>query len=350
MPRGTQNQSLEMSQPDLVAQAEFRRRALASGIQSLLLDFGFAKPIPILPAVALGMLVDDIKFIVAYGSGLMSPVTFVQQLNSLSSLIRGRFSLNIVAGHSPDEQCSYGDFLDHDRRDQRTDEFLAVCHAFWRGEKDIDFEGRHYRIQKGNLNAPFISDDRRHPEIYIAGNSEQAERLSMSRGDCWMRIADTAENVGKAAAPVLEQGIDVGLRMSVVVRPTHEEAVAAAYDLVGGMEPGDPVRRVEQHFIQRSDSVSMHDLYRRPSRTGSDRHCGPAPCSTHGTPAIAWSARPRRSLRRSSSTRPQGFPSSSYRDGRSSTAWNSLACMSCRSFEAWSEPRASSPCLSLEAR
>ncbi len=233
------------------------------------------------------MLVDDIKFIVAYRSGLMSPVTFVQQLNSLSSLIRGRFSLNIVAGHSPDEQRSYGDFLDHDRRYERTDEFLAVCHAFWRGEKDIDFEGRHYRIQKGNLNAPFISDDRRHPEIYIAGNSEQAERLSMSRGDCWMRIADTAENVGKAAAPVLEQGIDVGLRMSVVVRPTHEEAVAAAYDLVGGMQTGDPVRRVEQHFIQRSDSVSMHDLYRRAEQDWLGPALWAGAVRTHGTPAIA---------------------------------------------------------------
>ena len=60
----------------------------------------------------------------------MSPVTFVQQLNTLSNLIGGRFALNIVAGHSPEEQRSYGDFLDHDRRYDRTDEFLAVCRAF----------------------------------------------------------------------------------------------------------------------------------------------------------------------------------------------------------------------------
>ncbi len=88
VPRGTQNLLIEMSQPDLVGQAEFCRRALPAGIESLLLDFGFAKPDPILLAAALGLVVDDIKFIVAFRSGLMSPVTFVQQLNTLSNADR----------------------------------------------------------------------------------------------------------------------------------------------------------------------------------------------------------------------------------------------------------------------
>ena len=243
--------------------AEFCRGALASGIDSLLVDFGYAKVDPILLSAALAMLVDDINFIVAYRSGLMSPVAFVQQINTLSALIAGRFSLNIVAGHSPDEQRAYGDFLDHDRRYERTDEFLAVCHAFWRGERDIGFSGEHYRIEKANLNTPFVSDRRRHPEIYIAGNSEPARRLAVSRGTCWMRLGDTAQNVGRAAAAVLDLGIEVGLRMSMIARPTREEAVAAARDLVEVLGPGESARKVEGGFIRRSDSVSMNDLYQR---------------------------------------------------------------------------------------
>ena len=196
VPRGTQNRLIEIGLPDLDPQVDFCRRATAAGIDSLLVDFGYAKPDPILLAAALGSQVDDITFIVAYRSGLMSPVAFVQQLNTLSALIGGRFSLNIVAGHSPDEQRAYGDFLDHDRRYERTDEFLEVCHAFWRSERDINFSGQHYRIDKANLNTPFVSDHRRSPEIYIAGNSEPARRLAVSRGTCWMRLGDTAENVG----------------------------------------------------------------------------------------------------------------------------------------------------------
>jgi alkanesulfonate monooxygenase len=287
VPRGTQNRLVEFSLPELKPQAEFCRRALAAGIDSLLVDFGYAKADPILLSAALGMLVDDITFIIAHRSGLTSPVAFVQQLNTLSALIEGRFSLNIVAGHSPDEQRAYGDFLDHDARYARTDEFLAICHAFWRGERDVSFTGVHYRIEKSNINTPFVSAGRRHPEIYIAGNSEPARQLALSRGTCWMRLGDTAENVARDAATVLEHGIEVGLRMSVIARPTRKEAVAAARELVERLGPGNSERKVEGGFIRRSDSVSMNDLYRRAEEEWLAPTLWAGAVRTHGAAAIA---------------------------------------------------------------
>ena len=59
----------------------------------------------------------------------------VQQINTLSVLTRGRVSLNIVAGHTPHEQRYYGDFLAHDERYERTDEFLTICRRFWGGRR-----------------------------------------------------------------------------------------------------------------------------------------------------------------------------------------------------------------------
>jgi alkanesulfonate monooxygenase len=287
VPRGTQNRLVGISLPDLDAQADFCRRAVAAGIDSLLVDFGFAKPDPILLSAALGREVEDITFIVAYRSGLMSPVAFVQQLNTLSALIGGRFSLNIVAGHSPDEQRAYGDFLDHDHRYERTDEFLAVCHAFWRGERDIHFSGQHYRIEKGNLNTPFVSDRGRHPEIYIAGNSEPALWLAVSRGTCWMRLGDTAGNVGHDATGILDRGIEIGLRMSIIARPTREEARAAARELIEHIGTGALERTVEGGFIHRSDSVSMNDLYRRAEEEWLAPTLWTGAVRTHGAAAIA---------------------------------------------------------------
>lgn len=261
--------------------------ALASGIDSLLVDFGYAKADPILLSAAIGMLVDDITFIVAYRSGLISPVAFVQQLNTLSALIDGRFSLNIVAGHSPEEQRAYGDFLDHDARYERTDEFLAICHAFWRGERDINFSGAHYRIEKSNLNTPFVSPVRRHPEIYIAGNSDPARKLALSRGTCWMRLGDTVENVRRATAGVLDHGIEVGLRMSMIARPTRDEAVAAASELVERLGGGDSERKVERSFVNRSDSVSMNDLYIRAADEWLEPTLWTGAIRTHGAAAVA---------------------------------------------------------------
>ncbi len=137
--------------PDPKVQAYFCRKAEESGIDSLLLYFGFAKPDPILLAATLGQETQKIKFIIAYRSGLFAPTMFVQQLNTLSALIQGRLLLNIVAGYSPEEQRAYGDFLSHDERYERTDEFLAICHALWSQNGEVNFNGKYYQIEKGCL-------------------------------------------------------------------------------------------------------------------------------------------------------------------------------------------------------
>jgi alkanesulfonate monooxygenase len=287
VPRGTQNQIQAISMPELGPQIRFCRLARECGIDSLLLDFGYAKPDPILLAAALGMAVNDVKFIVAYRSGLICPVSFVQQLNTLSVLIKGRFSLNIVAGHSPDEQRSYGDFLEHDRRYARTDEFLAICHAFWRGERDIDFGGDYYRVEKANLNTPFVSDEGSHPEIFVAGNSDAARRLAIARGTCWMRLGDTIANVKGSADEVLSHGVELGLRLSMIVRPTRAEAIAASRELLERLGQGNSERKVESSFIERSDSVSMRDLHRRADQEWLSDCLWTGAVRTHGAAAIA---------------------------------------------------------------
>src|SRR5215469_6421595 len=111
--------------PDLESQIKFCRQAEEAGITGLLTDIGAAKPDPIVLAAALGLATERIEFIVACRSGLISPTTFVQQANTLSALLSGRLSLNIVAGHSPLEQRYYGDYLPRQDRYARTEEFLA---------------------------------------------------------------------------------------------------------------------------------------------------------------------------------------------------------------------------------
>jgi alkanesulfonate monooxygenase len=242
--------------PDLEAQTQFCRRAEENGIDSLLIDFGATKPDSILLAAALGMATEKIKLIVAYRSGLASPTAFVQQINTLSALIGGRFSLNIVAGHSPDEQRAYGDFLDHDERYARTDEFLAVCHAFWKGSAPVNFSGEYYHVENGTLNTPFVSGERKFPEIFIGGSSPPAQHLAIKHGTCWMRLADTPEKVRRDVQPVLAAGKEAGLRLSIVARRTRDEAVQAAYSLVAGVD-----QQSDAGFVKKSDSQSIASTY-----------------------------------------------------------------------------------------
>lgn len=278
--------------PDPNAQIDFCRHAEESGIDSLLVDFGFAKPDPMLLAAILGQGARKIKFILAYRSGLFSPAVFVQQLNTLSALINGRLLLNIVAGYSPEEQRGYGDFLSHDERYERTEEFLAACRAFWNAEAEVNFSGKHYRIEKGKLKTPFVSADRSSPEIIIGGGSAQAQRLALREGTCWMQLADAPERIRAGVSTVLESGVEAGLRLCVIARPTHEEAMEAALSLLGGEHHA---RKLDGQtaFIQRTDSVSFKAAYERGDTewltpnlwTGAVRVQGPTAISLVGSPA-----------------------------------------------------------------
>jgi alkanesulfonate monooxygenase len=256
--RAAQAAAAETGLPDLDAQIRFCREAEMCGIDSLLVDFNWLKPDPILLSTALGLATSRMRFIIAYRSGLMSPTAFVQQLNTLSSMIDGRFSLNVVAGYSPEEQRAYGDFLAHDERYARTAEFLAVCNAYWRtGRAECD--GRYYRIEGGRLHTPFVSSDGASaPELLIAGGSTQARELAVSQGTCWMMFAQPPEQIRAMAGPVLDAGKTIGIRAAVVVRPTREEALAAARRIVAQAERD---AASERRFIGGSDSVSMNRAY-----------------------------------------------------------------------------------------
>jgi alkanesulfonate monooxygenase len=218
--------------PDMEGWVHFARHAEEAGIESVLVALNHYEPDPLMISCALGRATKQLKFIAAYRSGLMQPTIFVQQINTLSGLIQGRIDLNIVAGSSTLEQRGYGDFLAHDERYARAEEFLAVCNAFWRGNGEVDFDGKYYRVERGNLNTPFIAPDRNAPEIYISGHSEASEQLAYSQGTCWLRVADTPEKLQPLVARVRERGIRICLRLGLICRPTREEAVGAAEALL----------------------------------------------------------------------------------------------------------------------
>src|SRR5437868_109052 len=280
--------SVEDGAPHIEMQVDFCRKAEEAGIDSLLTDFGYGKPDPMLLAAILGQQAKKIKFILAYRSGLFAPTMFVQQLNTLSSLIDGRLSLNIVAGYSPDEQRAYGDFLSHDERYERTEEFLAICRAFWESKDSVDFQGNHYRVEKGALKARYVSPDRSFPEIFIGGGSVQANRLALSQGTCWMRLPEASEALRESVAPVVARGVEVGLRLAVIARPTREEALNTAMAMAEGV---DRAREFVKTSVGHMDSVSFKASYEMGGRewltpclwAGAARIYGPAAIALVGS-------------------------------------------------------------------
>jgi alkanesulfonate monooxygenase len=277
--------------PDLASHLAFCTLAEQNGIDSLLMACGFYMPDPVPLVAALGTATRRIRFMLAYRSGLISPTAFVQQVNTLAALTAGRVSLNMVVGHSEQEQHCYGDFLPHDERYQRSDEFLAICRAFWRGGEAVDFAGKYYRIEGGKLGTPFLSAERTAPEIYLGGGSPLAREIAARHADCWLRLGDAPVKLRAEVEAMLEQGVEVGVRLSLIARPTRQEAVAAAAALLA---QGDEswVRKV---FVSGSDSDSMRatfalaaDASQWPTPylwTGAVASRGPSAVCLVGTPA-----------------------------------------------------------------
>ena len=161
------------------AQIALCQRAQECGIDSMLMAIGFTRPDPLLLSVMLGQKTKKINFMVAVRPGLISPTLFVQQINTLSCLVNGRVHVNIVNGRSPQELRYYGDFLNHDERFKRTEEFLAICNAFWQQQEgEVNFRGNFYQIENGKINTPFVSAERSKPEIFIGGNSDLASEVA----------------------------------------------------------------------------------------------------------------------------------------------------------------------------
>jgi len=239
----------------LETQIEFCRAAEKSGIESLLMAFGFTRPDPMALSTALAMHSGRIKFMIACRPGVMSPTVFVQQINTVSALTNGRVYINIVTGHSPQELRYYGDSLDHDQRYERTDEFLSICRAFWARNEEINFQGKYYDILNGRLNTPFVSTERSSPEIFLGGNSELAEQLAIKHANCLWRFADTPANLSQIVPRITAQGTEVGLLVSILARPTREAAVRDAYNMVQSLTAKQP-QIFGKQFAQKTDSVA----------------------------------------------------------------------------------------------
>ncbi|MFJ9251075.1 LLM class flavin-dependent oxidoreductase [Streptomyces sp. NPDC101776] len=256
----------KVGQLDFDGIVEFAQEADHLGVDSLLMGIGAHMPDPLPMLGALVRETQRVKFLLAYRPGLLSPTLFAQVVNTVSWMSDGRISLNLVAGASPVEQAYYGDFLAHDERYARSNEFLDILHGLWRGETPLSYEGEHYRLKDAEIGLGYKGGGR--PEIYISGASEVAQQTAVDHGDCWLRYGDTPEGMAAAAKSVLTQGGRVGTRMHVLARETRAEALADLAEMMG--DPDEEHRKRIAEAVASSDSVAVKTSFQLAETAESD--------------------------------------------------------------------------------
>jgi len=113
-----------------------------------------------------------------------------------------------------------------------------------------------------------------------------------------MRFADTPERVRAESEPIRAAGIDVGVRFSLIARPTRDEAIRAARALLDGPEVRARGHEREGAFVKSSDSVGIKSTYALGERewltptlwTGAVRAFGATSIALVGSPEDIASA------------------------------------------------------------
>ncbi|MCW2638383.1 MAG: alkanesulfonate monooxygenase [Dactylosporangium sp.] len=181
---------------------------------------------------------ERLKFLVAFRPGLVSPTLAAQMGATFQRHSEGRLLLNVVTGGESHEQRAYGDFLDKDARYARTDEFLHIVRALWRGET-VDFTGAHLRVEGAQLAR--VPDPT--PEIYFGGSSSAAGRVAARHVDTYLTWGEPPDAVAQKIEWVNGLAADEGrtlrhgIRLHVISRDTSEQAWAQAQRLLDGIDP-----------------------------------------------------------------------------------------------------------------
>jgi alkanesulfonate monooxygenase len=198
---------------------------------------------------------ERLKFLVAFRPGLISPTLAAQMASTFQRLSGGRLLLNVVTGGESSEQRAFGDFLDKDARYARTDEFLGIIRALWRGET-VTHQGEHLRVEGARLAR--LPDPA--PQIYFGGSSAAAGPVAAAHADVYLTWGEPPAQVAEKIAWIrgLNPAMRFGIRLHVIARDTAGAAWAEAERLLRGVSPAD-IEAV-QAGLRRSESQGQRRM------------------------------------------------------------------------------------------
>lgn len=180
-------------------------------------------------AAALAAVTETQELMVAVRPTFHEPALFAKQAANIDRISGGRLSLNVVSSWWKEEARQYGvDFDRHDRRYERTAEWLTVVDGLWREER-FGFDGDFYHVEDAVCAPKPLASPR--PTVYAGGESPAGKAMISEHCDAWLthgdppdvlapKIADMKRRRREAAKPPMTYGVAA----YAICRDTEEEA------------------------------------------------------------------------------------------------------------------------------
>ena len=296
---------------DPVYTRRFARAHEEAGFDRILIGYGSSWPEGTQVAAHVAAHTERLGLLVAHRPGFVAPTLASRVFATLDQFSGGRVAVHTITGGHDAEQRRDGDYLDHDERYDRTDEYLTILRRAWTSSEPFDFEGRHYRFE-GYAPGVLPYGDR-HLPLFFGGSSEAAYRVGGKHADTFMLwgepLAETAEQIASVRAAAEAAGrpaprISVSFRP--IIAPTEELAWERAHGILDRIKSGPGLSFLQERKPGAPAERGVAAAARAPRRraTCTTARCGPrlrrppAPAATRPRSSAA----PRRWPPRSSTT------------------------------------------------
>jgi alkanesulfonate monooxygenase len=166
--------------------------------------------------------------LLAHRPGFVAPTVAARKLATLDLFSAGRLAVHTISGSDDAEQERDGDFLDHDARYRRTDEYLQILRDLWTSDGPIDHDGHFYRFRGAYSEVRPVTQP--HLPIYFGGSSDIAIEIAAKHADVYALwgepLADAAAHIQKVKQAAAKHGRLPGISLSLrpILGPTEQQA------------------------------------------------------------------------------------------------------------------------------
>ena len=203
-----------------------------AGFDRILVPASSSSPDTLLTVTYAASVTDKIKFLLAHRPGFVAPTLAARQLATLDHYTNGRLAVHYITGGSDEDQQRDGDFLNHDERYARTDEYLTLLRRVWAEDKPFDHEGAYYRL-KGAVSEVKPVHGQRVP-IYFGGASAPALQVAGRHADVYALWGESLAQAGdlvrrvRSEATLNGRHVDFSISFRPILGRTEDEAWARA--------------------------------------------------------------------------------------------------------------------------
>ena len=180
---------------------------------------------------------ERLGLLIAHRPGVVFPTLASRTFTTLDQLSQGRVAVHIITGGADAEQRREGDYLTHDERYARTDEYLQILREAWDEPGPRDYDGTYYRFE-GFAPQVFPYQDR-HLDLFFGGSSPAAYAVGAKHADTYMLWGEPLKETGEQIESVAEQARAAGRatrpRISVSFRPILGRTDGEAWERAHGI-------------------------------------------------------------------------------------------------------------------